>query len=83
MLKVSCSSTQQTTRPATYKQTNVKCHTVSINRSAVITSVMTVLLCREMRGELFLSGARHESSVDIYHTVAVKMKIKNQQIYIL
>lgn len=29
-------------------------------RSAVITSVMSVLLCSEMRGELFLS-ARHDS----------------------
>ena len=32
-----------------------------IVRSAVITSVMSVLLCREMRGELFLSGARHDT----------------------
>ena len=31
-----------------------------IARSAVITSVMAVLLCRERRGELFLSGARHD-----------------------
>ena len=31
-----------------------------IVRSAVITSVMSVLLCREMSGELFLSGARHD-----------------------
>ena len=30
-------------------------------RSAVITSVMPVLLCREMRGELFLSGAGQDT----------------------
>ena len=34
-----------------------------IVRSAVITSVMSVLLCREMSGELFLSGARHDSQL--------------------
>ena len=33
-----------------------------IVRSAVITSVMSVLLCREMSGELFLSGAGHDST---------------------
>ena len=33
-----------------------------IVRSAVITSVMSVLLCREMSGELFLSGAGHDSN---------------------
>ena len=33
-----------------------------IVRSAVITSVMSVLLCREMRGALFLSGARHDNA---------------------
>ena len=40
-----------------------------IVRSAVITSVMSVLLCREMRGELFLSGAGHDtgSSKPTYH----------------
>ena len=32
-----------------------------IVRSAVITSVMSVLFCREMRGELFLSGAGHDT----------------------
>ena len=33
-----------------------------IVRSAVITSVMSVLLCREMSGELFLSGAGHDNT---------------------
>ena len=34
-----------------------------IVRSAVITSVMSVLLCREMSGELFLSGAGHDTEI--------------------
>ena len=39
-----------------------------IVRSAVITSVMSVLLCREMSGELLLSGAGHDSVSNVNHS---------------